>query len=400
MMILEVIASALCYILFNWQFFLCAESILQVKPLSKKQLIGTFLLNYSIFFLCSVLGIHLILNWIAFLVLLFAEQLILYRQPAGKCLLMALLATQFGLAANIFFRSLCAIILNVPLVFFDSNSRARSNMKAYPVILGFLAVGIIIRLVIRAKLLKRLTLILEQKNILRFLTGLLTAMYFYLCMNLFVYYIEENSLIIKLWSMKSAVFVIVGECLALILSIRMGEIALYREKNQESRRTLWEEKQREKELRTLAATDPLTSCENRRQARIRIQKALDANQEFCLCFMDLNGLKAVNDNWGHEMGDRYLLALVQALNEVKGREDVLFRYGGDEFLLLLFEVTVSEASELVSRAQKLLDAKSLTPDYPCAMSFSYGIVTSKDGMNMEELIQVSDSRMYKMKAEK
>lgn len=393
----QTIPPAICYFLFNQQFFRCVESILKLQPLRKRYILLTFCLNYGVFIFCSVLNLHLIANWIVFLFLLLAEQLVLYRQPVRKCTLFALLGSQLGLTVNVLFRSMVAILLDVPLVAFDNSVLDPSNLKRYPILLGFLVAGVLFLLIVRFDLLKRLELATEDGKTLLFLLALLIVMYFYLCMNLTVYYIEENNLILKLWSMKSAIFVIVGEYLSIFLSIQMGQISAYRIKSQELQEQLIQEQSRELELRTIAATDPLTGCENRFQVMSRLEGALSAGNRFALGFVDLNGLKAVNDNFGHEMGDRYIQAVAMALNQICGQGNPLYRYGGDEFLLLLFDTTVSEAVKHLQRAQRWLEEEERHRAYPFSMGISYGVASSEDGAGALELIKIADDRMYQMK---
>lgn len=390
----KTIAPALCYFLYNWQFFRGTECVRSVVPLRMRAIICTFLINYGVFFLCSVMHLHLIVNWIIFLILLSAEQRIMYQQPTKECFLLALMGTQFGLAANILFRSLFAVILNVPLYAFDNRITYAGNMKSYPIILGFLAGGIFFMLVKNLGWLKNISLIIENNSTLVFLLSLLTAMYGYLCMNLVVYYIGENNFVLKLWSMKSSVFVMVGEWLSIMLSIRMGQLAQYRTKVQESREAMALEMTRELELRTIAGTDPLTGCENRYRAVRCLQEALNKKRKFCLCFVDLNGLKNVNDSFGHEIGDNYLKAVADALRQSCDLEDALFRYGGDEFLIIFFDIEVETAEQRLVQAQKQLKE---TEEYPFLMLISYGITSSDEVQESQELIQTADDRMYNMK---
>lgn len=392
-----LVSSSLCYALFHWQFFRCVESISAVPPLSGRKIAATFVLNYAAFFFCSMLELHLIANWLIFLVLLFGEQLLLYRRQPGRCFLFALLGTQLGMAANILLRSLLAILLDIPLVAFDSKVLTPGNRKIYPVLLGFLAVGLVFRMITKNGWLKKLSLVLEDRNTLAFLMVLFIFMHFYLCVNFLVYYVQENSLILKLWSMKSAIFVVVGEYLTVILSIRMGELAAYRAKSQESRAQLARERTRELELRTIAGTDPLTGCENRLQADEYLQQALDGARNFCLCFVDLNGLKSVNDGFGHAMGDDYLLSAARALEQACGPADRLFRYGGDEFMLLFFDIAEEQAAIRMAQAQQRLTAEREQRAHPFPLAVSYGIAAPADGMDAAALLQLADERMYRMK---
>lgn len=401
MMWFETLAPAFSYFLYNWQFFRGAETVLPVTPLRMRWVTGIFFVNYGIFFLCSIANLHLIVNWIIFLVLLSIEQMIIYRRPAKECFLLALFGTQFGLAANILFRSLIAVILNMPLYVFDSRVSYTGNMKSFPVLLGFLAGGMFFWGVRRLGWLQKLSLTMNHRSTLLFLLSLLTVMYGYLCMNLVVYYIGENSLVLKLWSMKSSIFVMVGEWLAIVLGIRMGQLADYRAKSQESREAMAKEMARELELRIIAGTDPLTGCENRLQANKRLINALERERDFCVCFADLNGLKQVNDRFGHEMGDKYLIAVSETLQEACGPKDYLFRYGGDEFLILFFDITAAMAEEKLIQAQQRLDERKDVLGYLFPMNFSYGIASSQEASEEEKepeiLIRAADARMYKMK---
>lgn len=396
MMILKILVPAFCYFLFNLQFFRCCESALKVTPIGKKDIIWTFVLNESIFIICSISNLHLIVNWLIFLILLLAEQWILYRQPIQRCLLLSLLGTQLGLAVNILFRSLLAILFNTPLIAFDNNS-SPYNLKSYPILLGFLVVAALFWLVIRIQLLKRFDLVMQDKRTLIFLIGLQIVMYSYLCMNLLVYSVTENNLVLKLWSMKSSVFVIIGEYLSLLLSIRLGQISIYRAESHAAKEQLARERLRERELRSIAATDPLTGCENRLQLRLRLQEVLESGSPFCLCFVDMNGLKAVNDNSGHETGDLYIQTVSKVLRQSCHADDCLFRYGGDEFILLFFHTTAAESAMRLEQAQLQLNEERINLSCSFSMGICFGIATPEDGTDAMELIEAADSRMYEMK---
>lgn len=391
------ILTSISYFIFNWQFFCCAASVLEMDPPRKRSLIETYVLNYAVFILCSVLALHLIINWMIVLFLLLVELKLLYRRPLMECFLMALMGTQIGLAVNILLRSLFAILWSVPLIVFDNNTMMEGNRKVYPIFFGFLIGGFIFWIVKRWRILEKLKLVLRDRTNLAFLICVLIAMQMYLCLNLLVYYITDNSLVLKLWSMKSSLFVFVGEGLAAILAIQTGQISVYREENLLSRHLLAEQQIREKELWEVASTDPLTGCYNRLQAEKHMKEVLDSQYPFVICFVDLNGLKQVNDSLGHKMGDQYLLAVVEALAQACDGSGSLFRYGGDEFLLILLNTTVMEAASCLRKSQQWLREESKKRNYPFCMSVSYGFSTRSDGENIATLLQIADERMYLMK---
>lgn len=393
----RTLGTAVCYAVFNQQFFCCTAVILEQKPPRRLHLVWTFVLNYLIFVACSLLSLHLIVNWTVFLVLLFGEALLLFGHRVKGSFLAALMGVQLGLAVNILLRSLVALLLDVPLVAFDNNTLMTGNMKVYPVLLGFLLAGALLWLARRFGWLKNLPLVLRSNMTLTFLLGLLLAMQLYLCLNLLVYSIPQNTPVLKLWSMKSSIFVLMGEAISGVFAVRMGRLAAYRAENQRARQILAEEQLRQREFETIAQTDTLTGCENRAATEKYLVDAQAADRPFCLCFADLNGLKAVNDTFGHKMGDEYLLTVVHALKQICGPGDKLFRYGGDEFVLVSRGVTARQADQRLQQAQRELRQAKARRGLPFSMSISYGIVESAAAASPAELLQRADGLMYQMK---
>lgn len=397
MMLFLIGATAGCYYFFNQEFFKCVARALGVKTFTMKCVITTFVINYSAFYLCSLLEFHLIVNWLVFLILVIIEIHILYKSSILKAGLLSLLGTQLGLSINILLRSLFALVLDIPLIAFDSQVSLSGNMKVYPSLLGFLVGAIIFGYVYQKAAVEKLQFVLKDRRNLVFLLSLLLAMYLYLCMNLIVYYIPDNILVIKLWSMKSSVFVIVGEHLAIILAIEMAQLNNYRKENYRVQQILEEEKLHEQELRMIAITDPLTGCANRAEINKQIVSSMNAKSSFIITFVDLDRLKQVNDTYGHESGDIYLLSVCHALQSVCRSEDVVSRYGGDEFIVIFKNMTKEEAHKQLQIVQNKLLEMHQNSGYPFSMSISYGFAGSDEADTLQTLIEKADASMYQMK---
>jgi len=73
-----------------------------------------------------------------------------------------------------------------------------------------------------------------------------------------------------------------------------------------------------------------------------------------LCFIDANNLKLINDSFGHELGDQFLVGVVESLKETIRRTDRIIRYGGDEFIALLQKCDEEKAAELLEKANVTL----------------------------------------------
>lgn len=112
-----------------------------------------------------------------------------------------------------------------------------------------------------------------------------------------------------------------------------------------------------------------------------------------LVLIDMDGLKQINDSKGHATGDRALRALVAVILRSIRKMDILFRYGGDEFLLVLPETKSGRAKILMERLQK---------EVPKTITFSFGVAQwKKDSLQtLPALVDKADKRMYAQKTEK
>lgn len=158
-----------------------------------------------------------------------------------------------------------------------------------------------------------------------------------------------------------------------------------------------------------ALTDPLTGIPNRRALQNELARAL-ANAErsltaIHLAFIDLDGFKAINDKYGHDAGDRFLIQITTALKEGLRDGEFVARYGGDEFIVfgpaLSTDYKVGQQAikhRLDSITQGEFNIGSEILDYPGA---SVGVVTSALGENnCESLVQRADEAMYAVKKAK
>ena len=125
---------------------------------------------------------------------------------------------------------------------------------------------------------------------------------------------------------------------------------------------------------------------------------MEKGESFCLCFIDLNGLKSVNDHLGHPLGDQYLTTVVETLRtHFQENGDRLFRYGGDEFILLRYGTTPGDVKAQMAEVQEKLTQKSSSSENSFSMSISYGIVESADYDDADQMIREADQRMYEHK---
>lgn len=160
------------------------------------------------------------------------------------------------------------------------------------------------------------------------------------------------------------------------------------------------------EMRALAQSDPLTGLGNRRTALARLQDEVDRRRalgtEFGLVYVDIDHFKQINDGFGHASGDRVLGGVAQLLRQLVRASDVVARFGGDEFVLILVgadEATSLRLAERVRERIELLPLVGSGPEAPLSCTASIGVVSSAryPEAGAEELLRRADEAMYAAK---
>lgn len=154
-------------------------------------------------------------------------------------------------------------------------------------------------------------------------------------------------------------------------------------------------------IRTLATIDELTSLANRRymnEILEREQRRTGHHGTTCIALLDIDFFKRVNDGHGHAAGDAVLRAFAGAARAELRATDVLARWGGEEFLLLLPSTNLAEAQVVLAR-MALRVAAMTVPDFAglAAVSFSAGVAARHDNEDFADTVQRADRALYASK---
>jgi diguanylate cyclase (GGDEF)-like protein len=152
------------------------------------------------------------------------------------------------------------------------------------------------------------------------------------------------------------------------------------------------------QVRTLAVSDPLTGLANYRRLIAVLESELVRSRRtqrpFSIVLMDMDGLKTINDRYGHLVGSRSLVRLAKILRNHSRAIDTAARYGGDEFALVLPEAPRDIASRVSARIRERLATEAENP----TLSVSAGIAAyPEDGDTPEKLLGAADRALYRMK---
>lgn len=168
--------------------------------------------------------------------------------------------------------------------------------------------------------------------------------------------------------------------------------------NAQLREEVKERKRAEETVQRLSITDELTGLNNRRGffllAEQQLKLAHRVNTSVCLLFIDLDGLKQVNDELGHEMGDRLIADAAKVLKQTFRESDVIARLGGDEFAV--FVPGCGAGDDIVPRLQKSVTIFNQTGErlYQLSMSVGLAICQANTMTSLEQMITQADQLMY------
>ncbi len=157
-------------------------------------------------------------------------------------------------------------------------------------------------------------------------------------------------------------------------------------------------------LEETARTDFLTKLINRRAMHRFLQNEIArferAGGTFSLVLVDIDHFKNINDQFGHDIGDEVLVALSRAFESAVREQDIVSRWGGEEFLILLPGTAQADAVEQAKRLRQLLDSEVLQIErYPHRVTASFGVCEFTQGASLEFLLKQADVALYEAKAQ-
>jgi len=154
-------------------------------------------------------------------------------------------------------------------------------------------------------------------------------------------------------------------------------------------------------VKEMAMIDSLTGLNNRHyfneEFRLEVERVKRYQRPVCILMMDVDGLKTINDTHGHLMGDKALCAIANILKTAVRESDILARFGGDEFIMLIPMADKSVGIELSNRIQHLIDQwnkQSLIPGMKLGLSIG---VYSGDHKEIDDILKFADLELYETK---
>jgi len=156
------------------------------------------------------------------------------------------------------------------------------------------------------------------------------------------------------------------------------------------------------QLEHLSKTDALTGLNNRMYLEEQLEKLFKQNKreqsKACFIFIDVDHFKAINDQFGHIVGDTVLKKIAELIKHNVREVDICGRYGGEEFCILMPNALLDEAKKTSERIRLHIERSILDPEHNITGSVSLGVAeTSNDMMNYSDWLALADQAQYKAK---
>jgi diguanylate cyclase (GGDEF)-like protein len=185
--------------------------------------------------------------------------------------------------------------------------------------------------------------------------------------------------------------------ISLVLLFNVYVIAQKRELNS-TRKALIRELVFNERLENLSLVDPLTQLYNRRALEQMLGKEVTrANRQgtpLSVVLLDLDGFKDLNENLGSQVGDEFLVMTSKLLRATFRGSDSVFRYGGDEFIVVMPETTETQAEHALKRLSAAIERWNVETRPRCDLALSWGLAAHVIGSSSTDILQTANRKMF------
>lgn len=157
------------------------------------------------------------------------------------------------------------------------------------------------------------------------------------------------------------------------------------------------------QLELLAKMDPLTEALNRHAFHSLLSHSETGTNTMTsgsVAVIDIDNLKPINDTWGHSTGDKAIRAVARAMRSLIRADDMLFRWGGDEFLVLMFKLPEDDANRRMKKLNQMLEENCRRwTGMPVTVTVSHGVAGFDSLTELGQAIEAADQAMYAQRNE-
>ena len=249
-------------------------------------------------------------------------------------------------------------------------------------------------------------IVLKKSDIKSFGWGVMRTVLALLALDFFHYFVVFTLVQLKVELPFPESYLAFNPIIDLVLQIQLGfgmVIVLLEQVLQETRNVNEKLREAHNQLEHVAQTDSLTTAFNRHAFYGFLRKGGETGSKIsgCVGFFDIDDLKPINDIHGHTVGDMAIRSVVGTIRQLMRAEDLIYRWGGDEFFVIMVSMNAEKARERMRELEFLLTDISVEgATKPLTMSVSFGFQDFSDITNLEQAIKSADTEMYQRKQER
>ena len=389
--------SFFCLIVYNLNAYSYSCSILQASPRRKANLVYSLCINILLITVILFLRFSILFTFLLVFLLILLEFLFFFKDR--------LITSIFASGIFIFhIMNTYMLIFGLISLLNDISSLEEMREKGlYPALVFLVLLVLIISLEIFKKIVVKDVIQILLKNIrqLYFVTTSLILINIYLCILSVSYENIPYSSMLFFFFLSTSILLYGAFYTSFNHAVRMSVLMEYEIRSKDLEQQLEESNRNVGRYQSIAFTDPLTGVRNRRYGLRKLDQFLEGKVNFSLCFIDLDHLKEVNDKYGHNEGDKYILYTIKMLASAFPLKDIC-RLGGDEFLIFLPNKDEVSSIEEMRKINASIEGSASSSGLQFAPSISYGIIeiSSSTVLTSLEILEIADKKMYALKQAK
>ncbi|MGL5972190.1 MAG: GGDEF domain-containing protein [Oscillospiraceae bacterium] len=231
---------------------------------------------------------------------------------------------------------------------------------------------------------------------------ILTLLFFMMCFHLYNViniYLDESYELMTFYQIKIGIVSLLGLFIVFYYAYTKAQFDLFKFKSFQIEEEINKQKQEEKELMDLAVYDSMTGFFKREYGLTYLKDTIHENKDCVVIFIDLDGLKKINDKLGHDIGDRYICSVVDILKK-HFPDCIISRFGGDEFFIISTKSTFNQIECKLGQCAYQVESTSDKVGYAMSISYGYHEIDKNNTLNYKQIIDIVDDKMYQFKRDR
>lgn len=386
-----IVMAFLCLTIYAVRAFFYNCGTLEVKRGNRIDLIAVVLIQYFLLFMAIFLDFPVVLEFIVIYLLVLLQFFLLFHGTLAMFLFSAGIFLFHVMNLKMAVTSIYILIFQIP----SFEEFKESHLYVSSIFVTLLLLQTFLEVFQKALDRQSMQLLIHNYSQLLFVSTSQGLINIYLIILSVSYNGQAYSTLAAIFLLSTS-FLLFGAFYTFFLhAVKMSVLLEYEVKSKHLEQQLKDTYKDMETLQSFAFTDALTEVHNRRYGMGQLERLVKAHIPFCLCYLDIDHLKYVNDVFGHNEGDQYILSVVKKLSLAFRKSDFLSRMGGDEFMVLMPETSYRQALSMAETAYR--EVRRLPFIYHPSISYGIYEAGGSEEISIPEILKEADRSMYQFK---